>query len=336
MFDGLLMTLLRELRRLGACVLAPVALSAALLSACGGGTSQVEPFKPLRLIALGDENSVIVNDGSNDGFRYTLNNRRGTAVGKCLNLPIFTQSMASYYGMAFAACNPTAATPTAFVYAVVGARIDDPVSGLAAQIAGVAGLGATDMVSVMIGGNDVIALYEQVRDGSLSRAAALVEAGARGRRAASMVTGLLTTGARAIVVTAPDLQSSPYAKAQGLVFAGAAALLSELGYALNGSLRTNVEPNDGRHWGLVLADDIVAAMAKVPTAFLASPSAVGIAACTTASAKDCVLTDDVLTTTLVTGAGTNTHLWADDRHLGPDAHSRIGQQVLARAVNNPF
>ena len=336
MFDGLLMTLLRELRRLGARVLVPAALSAALLSACGGGTSQVEPFKPLRMIAFGDENSVIVNDGSNDGFRYTINDRRGTAVGKCLNLPIFTQAMASYYGMAFAACNPTAVAPKAFVHAVVGARIDDPVTGLAAQIAGVAGLSSTDMVSVMIGSNDVIALYEQVRDGSLSRTAALAEANARGRRAASIITGLLTTGAKAIVVTAPDLQSSPYAKAQGLIFAGAATLLSELGYALNGSLRTNVEPNDGRHWGLVPADDIVAAMAKRPTAFLASPAAVDIAACTTVLAKDCLLTHDVLTTTLVTGASINTPLWADDRHLGPDAHNRIGQQVLARAISNPF
>ena len=330
------MTLLRELRRLGACVLAPVALSAALLSACGGGTSQVEPFKPLRLIALGDENSVIVNDGSNDGFRYTLNDRRGTTTGKCLLLPIFAQSMANYYGMAFAECNPTGATPKAFVRAVVGARIDDPVSGLAAQIAGISGLGATDMVSVMIGANDIIALFEQVRDGSLSRAAALAEAGARGRRAANMISGLLATGARAIVVTTPDLQYSPYAKAQGLVYAGAGTLLSELGYALNGSLRTNVEPNDGRHWGLVPADDIVAAMAKRPTAFLASPAAVDIAACTTVLAKDCLLTHDVLTTTLVTGASINTHLWADDRHLGPDAHNRIGQQVLARAISNPF
>ena len=330
------MTLLRELRRLGARVLAPVALSAALLSACGGGTSQVEPFKPLRLLALGDENSVIVNNGSNDGFRYTINDRRGTAAGKCHKLPIFAQSMATYYGMAFAACNPAAVTPKAFVHAVVGARIDDPVSGLAAQIASVSGLGTTDMVSVMIGGNDVIELFERVRDGSLSRAAAVAEANARGRRAANIISGLLSTGARAIVVTVPDFQSSPYAKAQGLVYAGAGTLLSELGYALNGSLRTNVEPNDGRHWGLVLADDIVAAIAKRPTAFLASPAAVGIAACTTVSAKDCLLTDDALTTTLVTGASINTHLWADDRHLGPEAHSRIGQQVLARAINNPL
>ena len=330
------MTLFHELRRLGAYVLAPVVLSAALLSACGGSTSQVEPFKPLRLVALGDENSVIVNDGSNDGFRYTLNDRRGTTTGKCLLLPIFAQSMANYYGMAFAECNPTGATPKAFVRAMVGARIDDPVSGLAAQIAGISGLGATDMVSVMIGANDIIALYEQVRNGSLSRAAALTEAGARGRRLANMISGLLATGARAIVVTVPDLQYSPYAKAQGLVFAGAGTLLSDIGYALNGNMRTNVEPNDGRHWGLVLADDIVAAMARLPTAFLTSPASVDIAACTTASAIDCRLTDDSLTSTLVTGASTNTHLWADDRHLGPDAHGRIGQQVLSRAINNPL
>ncbi len=330
------MTLLRDLRRLGALVLAPVALSAALLTACGGGTSQVEPFKPLRLIALGDENSVIVNNGSNDGFRYTINDRRGTAAGMCERLPIFAQSLAGLYGFAFAECNPNATVPLAFVHAVAGARIDDLTGGLAAQVASVANLGKTDMVSLMVGSNDVIDLYERVRANSLSRGDALAEASARGRRAAGMVSGILATGARAIVVTSPDLQSSPYAQAQELVYPGAASLLSELGYALNGSLRTNIEPNDGRHWGLVLADDIVAAIAKLPTAFLSAPAVASTAACTTASAKDCVITDDSTTTTLVSGASTNSHLWADDRHLGPDAHSRIAQQVLARAVNNPF
>lgn len=44
------MTLLRDLRRLAVFVCAPLALSATLLAACGGGTSQVEAFRPSRLI----------------------------------------------------------------------------------------------------------------------------------------------------------------------------------------------------------------------------------------------------------------------------------------------
>ena len=55
-----------------------------------------------------------------------------------------------------------------------------------------------------------------------------------------------------------------------------------------------------------------------------------------AANASCRCVDDTTTSTLVTGASTGSHLWADDRHLGPDAHSRIGQQLQSRAVNNPF
>lgn len=333
------MTLLRDLRRLGTRLLtplAPVALAAAMLTACGGGTSQVEPFIPERVIALGDENSVMVDDGTHDGFKYTINDRRGTGVGKCATLPTFAQSLASLYGFAFAACNPSSLTPKAFIHAKVGARIDDTPTGLAAQIASVPNLGKTDMVSLMIGGNDVIELFEAVRDGTRTRDEAIGAARQRGRDAATLVGTILGTGARVLVVTSPDMGLSPYARAQALTYPDAGALLSTLTFELNGNLRTNVEPNDGRNWGLVLADDIVAAMYKLPTSFLTSPSVATEAACTTASAKDCVLTDNATTSTLVPGATVSSHLWADDRHLGPDAHSRIGQQVQSRAINNPF
>ena len=103
------MTFLSELRRLGARVLAPMALAAALLAACGGGTSQVEKFRPDRLIVLGDENSMIEDfvdaEGKHDGFKYTLNDRSSTASGKCLTLPIAAQSVAALYGFAFPQCN---------------------------------------------------------------------------------------------------------------------------------------------------------------------------------------------------------------------------------------
>ena len=48
------------------------------------------------------------------------------------------------------------------------------------------------------------------------------------------------------------------------------------------------------------------------------------------------ISNDATTTTLVTGGGVATHLWASDRILGPEAQSRIGQQAQSRAVHNPF
>jgi hypothetical protein len=313
-----------------------------LLAACGGGTQQVQSFVPSRLLVLGDETSVIVDDGSHDGYKYSINDRRGTSVGKCLLLPTFGQQLASHYGFVFEACNPTAATPKAFIHAQVGAMAGSTTSGLQAQVAGITGLGSKDLVVVMIGTNDMIAAYEQVRDGLMTEAQALAAVEAAGSTAALGISGILATGARALVITAPDLSVSPYAKAQELVRPGAAALLKLLasgpggkgGY--NGKLRINITPEDGRFWGLIVADDTVSVMAKSPGSYLSSPASASDAACTSATTPACVLTDSTATSTLVSGASTNTHLWASDRHLGPVAHAQIGSQALLRAVNNPF
>ena len=336
-----LMTTFRDLRRLGARLLAPTRLvptwaAVVLLTACGGDTSQVEVFVPDRVIAFGDENSVIVNDGTNDGFRYTINDRRSAAPGKCQSAPIIVQSVAAQYGYVFAECNPNNVTPRAFIHAIAGALVEDPRTGLAVQRATVANLGSRDLVTVMIGGNDLIALYEEVRAGTRSRAEAIAEAQRRGRSTAATISEMLTTGARALVITVPDVSLTPYGRTAGRTDADAVALLSTLSYEFNGSLRTNVVPNDGRNFGLVLADDIVAVINQNPTEYLEPPSNTSDAACTTADVKDCVLTADATTTTLVSGATLSNYLWASDRHLGPSAHSRIGQQAQARAVNNPF
>ena len=203
------MTLFRDLRRLGATLLAPVMLSTALLVACGGGTQQVQSFVPARLIVFGDENSMIKNDGSGDGFKYTVNDR-SASKGKCLALPTFAQSLASLYGFVFEQCNPNGDTPKAFIRAQRLATVDDASTGLAQQLASQADLNRKDLVSVMIGSNDIIELYERTQSG-LARAAALAEAQRRGALAAVQVNAMLATGARAIVFTVPDLSSSPYA-----------------------------------------------------------------------------------------------------------------------------
>lgn len=334
------MTFLRELRRCGAQVLAPLVAVAALLSACGGGTEQVESFVPARLLVLGDEASMVVDDGTADGFKYSINDRRGTTTGKCLLQPIFTQQLASYYGMVFAACNPTAATPKAFIHARLGARVDDATTGLAAQVAGIAGLAGTDMLTVMIGANDMIDLYERQRAGTLTADEATAEAVRIGRVAAGQINLILGAGARALVFTIPDMGKSPYAINATKTDTGAAALLTTLSTQYNAALRLGIDSTDfdGRNYGLVLADDVMAAIERFPGSFLGSPANVTEAACPTVTADKCVLTDSDATTTLVAAANktTNTYLWASDRHMGSAAHAQIGSQALSRAINNPF
>lgn len=308
-------------------------VSMALLTACGGGTSQVEVFKPARVVILGDESSVIVDDGKADGFKYGINDRTATTAGKCQVLPTFSQSVLTLYGYVTKECNPNAVTPKAEIQARVNGRVEDATTGLTAQVARVTGgLSKTDLVTVMMGVNDVIAVYERFRNGQLTLAQAVAESQRLGTVTAAAVNAILGTGARALVFTIPDMSLSPYATAQETAKAGAKAALASMSYEFNAFLRTRIDPTkyDGRNYGLILADDIVTAMHISPTSFLLSPYNVTTAACTTTSVVNC------LTTTLQTDAGTNTHLWASDRHLGPEAHVRIGSQAQARAANNPF
>ena len=74
----------------------------------------------------------------------------------------------------------------------------------------------------------------------------------------------LATGARAIVITIPDMGLSPYAGNANKTNPGASALLSRLTTDFNGFLRTRINATayDGRNYGLVLADDIVAAIVE--------------------------------------------------------------------------
>ena len=336
-----LMNLFRDLRRLGATLLAPVALSAALLSACGGGTSQVEPFIPERLIVLGDESSVIEADGR----KYAMNDERNAVVAaRCLDLPTIAQMVASQYGFVFEQCNPTGAVPKAFIAAVKGAQVGDPGTGLLFQMARVqvltgTALGEKDLVTVMIGTNDIIDLYQSVQAGRLTSAEAVDQAKSRGKLAAAQISALLATGAKALVMTVPDLSQSPYATAAAKLDPNARTLLHDLSYDYNGSLRTSITPNDGRYFGLVLADDAVAAAVSSPSSYLAAPANVTDAACTTPTSAlitNCVITNDPATTTLVTGATADNYLWAGDRYLGPVAQNRVGQLAQSRAINNPL
>jgi outer membrane lipase/esterase len=337
------MTLFCKMRRLGALVLAPLLVTATLLAACGGGTEQVSKFKPNRLFVFGDDNSVIENDGNNDGFKYTVNDRSLATAGKCLVLPTFVQDVALMYGFAFEQCNPLSVTPKAFMRAARLAKVAD----VAQQVANQSDMNAGDIATLMVGINDLIEIYEQMpKSTGLTNAnnkAAIAEAGRRGTQAAAIVNSLLATGARGLVFTVPDISLSPYAVFAEMNQPGSTALLASMSYEFNAFLRTSINSAafDGRNYGLVLADDIVAAMHRLPSSYLSAPSVANVSACS--NVVDGGTGDDVATqvlacntTTLVANATSASHLWASDRHMGPTAHQRIGAQATARASNNPF
>jgi hypothetical protein len=300
---------------------AGAAAALAVLAACGGGTSQIDAFQAERLVVFGDETSALTADGR----KYAVNVVIDGALD-CAARPLWVQSVASTYGLAFAECNPDNQTaPQAFMRAAAGARVADLAAQVDAQLAG-DGVGGKTLTTVLVGGNDVIDLYAafpgQSRDALRNQARAL------GALAAGQVNRLVDGGARVIVSTVPDMGLTPFALAEKAAHTDVdrAELLTVLSTEFNAGLRTAVL-NDGRFVGLVLADEMVQAMVRSPGSF--GLGNIQNAACA-AALPDC---SDA---TLAAGADPATWLWADDRRLAFNAQNRLGALAVGRALNNPF
>jgi phospholipase/lecithinase/hemolysin len=317
-------------------------LAVGLLASCGGAT-QVEAFEPKRIIAFGDENSVIDDTATpNNGRKYTINGIKYQADGttpvvpttlNCAANPIWIQILGGTYNMQFNECRDPATTGVqpSRILAVSGAKVSD----LAAQIKKFTDsdtFSTNDLSTLLIGTNDIRAVYDSsLADPSLSSDALKAAAGAAGTAAGAEVIKLANLGTKVIVSTLPNLGSSAFAYSEELARPGQGRgqLLSDLTAEFNTRLRLKLEevPNGGRSVGLVLADDLVRTLVLFPSTY--SLSNVTTAACTVDLFQCTVLT-------LPTGVGPSAYLWADGLHLGPNGHSRIGDQAVTRARNNPF
>ena len=312
--------------------------AAALIGACGGGTSQFEPFVAERVFVFGDESSLLRSDGK----RYGVNGLDTTVtpgVFNCNHNPLWVQSVAAYYGYAFAECNTALAPaqPKAFMRAAagpVGIGNGTKVADVAAQVeaqAAAGGLHDKDLVLVLAGANDVLEIYVRFKnDPSLSEASLLAEARARGEQMAGVVNRLVGLGAKVVVANLADLGMSPYARAEALANAGVdidrAALITRLTNAFNERLGVKVLL-DGRFVGLVQMDLRTQSAARSPGSF--GLTDVSTAVCTVAL-PDC---DD---STVPAGASSATFLWADATRLGPGGQSQLAILALQRVQRNPF
>lgn len=299
-----------------------------LLASCGGGTERVEPFVPQQIIVLGDDNSLLETDGR----RHGVNGLDANNVLDCRLLPVWTQGLANAFGLVLDRCT-TGATiaPRAVTRAAAGAKAADLDAQIDAQIA--AGtLTSKDLFTVMIGMHDIIEVYETFAGDKTCNVDATIETPmemelrARGHHVAEQINRLIAANARVIVSTVHDLGLTPYARTREAANPGQAALLTCLTATFNARVRVDIL-QDGRFVGLVLADDMVQAITKVPGSY--NLSNVTDAVCTT-TGLDCT------TATLVSGGSSGTHLWADDRRLGPVAHAQLASLANTRARNNPF
>jgi len=305
---------------------AAAVLLTGLIAGCGGGTSTVDAFVPGRILVFGDELSVLTSDGR----KYTINTVDENNVLDCRLNPIWVQSLAGQYGMVFAECNPDAfANPKARMLAAAGATTDELATQIRTFTSGDS-IESDDMATVLVGMNDVLQAYASYPAESEDVLTARVEAA--GERAAGQVNDLAAAGARVLVSTAPDMGQTPFAKAESLEKGDvAAAVLSRLSAAFNRSMRLSLT-NDGSRIGLLLLDDLMHGMVRVPGAYRLQN--VDTAAC----AGDAPL-PDCSNNTLISADPTPTisnYLWADATRPAPGVHSYLGSQAITRARNNPF
>ncbi len=292
---------------------------AALLAACGGGTSQFDPFVPKRLLVFGDENSSLAANGR----KYTVNALDANGAIDCQANPLWVQSVAGFYGFTFAECNPTSAAQTqARMLALPGAKVDDVAAQVEAQVAA-GGFRDRDVATMLAGGNDLLELYAQFP--ARSQAGLLADARVRGQRLAAVVNRLVTLGVKVIVSDLPDMGLTPFAAAQ-IRLGADGAFLSRLTSAFNEQLGANLLL-DGRFIGLVQAQLQYQAIGRSPSSFGFTNISDGL--CT-------IALPDCTTATLVTGGTVAQYLWADGTRFSPAAHATLAQLAVDRARRNPF
>ena len=325
--------------------LAALVLGTAGLASCGGGT-QVQTFAATRIIALGDESSVINPDGS----KYThnavvLDNSTTpptpTTAIDCVGSPLWIQAVATAYGLVFPQCNPAAvAAPTSRIYAVNGAKVADLAGQIDQHIAN-GGFVDTDLVTIMVGPNDIVAQFAQYPTvGEAQLGDALEQAG---KDLAAQVNRVADLGAKVLIATVPNMGLAPFAgdRSAGSTNTGP-GVLTRLSLRFNDALLANVR-NDGRKIGLVQLDEYLKAVDRARSNGQGSFFNTTLASCLpTAPLPTCTtqtLGNDaaaIPTPTVVNNASAATWLWADATHLSAGGQASFGSLAVTRARNNPF
>ncbi len=313
------------------------ALGLMLVAGCGGGTEQVTPFEPTRYMVFGDELSYLTPDGK----KYTVNALNSDGSVDCRanasNQPsrLWTQILAGAFNFVFAECNPNARPVTAFIYAQPGAKVADFTAQVAAARVLHGRFGCHDMMSVLIGANDVIDLFENVylpNPTSANKTAVENELTARGARLGQAIAALTdNNGPNFIVSTAPLMNLTPYGAQMAIAYPNSNVrnALHDFSRTFNTALRINI-PNDGSRWGLVELDALLQAGVNNPNTY--NLTNVTAAACLPSTWG----TPDCTTSTLVPNGNANTWLWASNKWMGWRAHLNLGNFARTRARDNPF
>ncbi|HWH83400.1 MAG TPA: SGNH/GDSL hydrolase family protein [Burkholderiaceae bacterium] len=307
---------------------AGVLAGAALLASCGGG-EQVESYTATRVLAFGDESSVI----NANGGKYTVNAlvAGSTTQFDCTTNPVWIQLVAAHYGLVFPQCPGfTVVDPTSRIYATNGATVSDLISQIDTHLANGGGFVGSDIATVFVGANDVVAQFQQYPTIGEDQLSANLTAA--GLALAQQVNRLAGYGAKVLIVTVPDMGLTPFAGDRSVGSTDSnPALLTRLSTKFNDALLANIL-NDGHKIGLIQLDEYLKA---VDTA-VRNVNNNGSGFSNSTQVACAVALPNCTTNTLVADAVNSPWLWADSRHLAAGGQSSLGTLAVSRASNNPF
>ena len=324
-------------------------VGALLLSSCGGGgqDSQSKRFKPTRMIVFGDEASLLVAPTAPNGIDARKYTNNGLVTGTtdpqdvdCRVNPLWVQRLALEYSLVFAECNPDNATVTAQMRATAGAKVADLVTAVDAFLATSAPV-PTDLITMMVGTNDIVELYNGVISSSLGRdaavAAALTEARARGLVFAGQINRLVNsnnTKGRVMYSTAPYLNTTPFGLSKSTADQD---LLESLTQSFNDGIRTKESDGgvktNGRSLGFL---DTAQTLVNIYDEVDGGGDADTITNVSEAACGNIVNLTLCTDRTLVSGATYISHLWAGDINFSAAGHIILGEDAVNLATGLPW
>jgi hypothetical protein len=240
-------------------------------------------------------------------------------------------------------------------YAKWGAKVAD-VEAQKNQHRGELGDGV--LVAILAGQNDIWAAYDEVGSATLDREAALVRMRDKGAQLARVINDIVSTGARVVYLTVPDLGKAPKAAGNSTLATDLTKAFNE-GYNNEGGLVLTVVTNGHK---IVKVDGFTqianlsasyavpaAAACETDLAKARTPDGRLLATAYPAITSDADLKAKVLllncnSDNLVVLSGnfqasppTNeiranfaNYLWADGQHLAPVGHSSLGALAVSR------
>ncbi len=285
--------------------LALVVAAGMLVSACGSGTT-FEPLAPTRVISFGDG----LSDLGQTGSRFTMNDG---------SVNIWVERVAVNYSKTI-----TASVTGGLGFAYGGARIDTGANSISNQIstflslpAATSTLGASDLIVIDAGIAELAALAQDRVAGTLASDSALnTAADTAGKALAIQVRRLTAAGAKHVVIAnALDFGKTPFASTVGRAAAFTAATR-----AFNDSLKIALADLST---GVLLVDN-----EAYVNLLYNSPETLGTGGIATAAA--CTGAVTLCTDTANVVSNYTVYLFADDRHLTPNAHRLVGDNAYSK------